>query len=102
MFISTIVSLYDYALLPAAPFAFFNLPISNLDVVAAFRLCICLRQIRESYHRAHVSKNGDHGVEERSWVRNLSAMLIVLCGGDALVCELALLCVFGSVENLPA
>ncbi|EIW85540.1 hypothetical protein CONPUDRAFT_87953 [Coniophora puteana RWD-64-598 SS2] len=90
------VSLYRTVLAPIAPLAWLGLPVSTLDVVAAVRLCVALRQLREGAHRDHITarariteKDGQ-GVrtlvepEERSFVRDLATTLTVVYGGEAL------------------
>ena len=54
--LAPLVELYRYVLTPIAPFTWFGFGISTLDVVAAFRLSIALRQLREYLHAQHVEK----------------------------------------------
>jgi hypothetical protein len=74
---------YNYTLQPVAPFTWFNLPISTLDVVAAFRLCIVLRQIKESLYQQHVSKNSA-AVIPKSFARDVASTLTVVYGGEVM------------------
>lgn len=86
--LAPLVELYRYVLSPIAPFTWFGFPISTLDVVAAFRLCIALRQLREGLHAQHVAKARKEGkvpeVEARSFVRDVSTTLTVVYGGEAI------------------
>ncbi|KAG1736853.1 uncharacterized protein EDB91DRAFT_1141315 [Suillus paluster] len=78
------ISLYRYALQPIAPFTWFGTNVCSLDLVAAFRLCIALRQIRESLH----ATAGDSRLvraEERSFVRDACATLTIVFGGEAII-----------------
>ncbi|KAJ3728557.1 hypothetical protein C8R42DRAFT_654097 [Lentinula raphanica] len=84
--LSPVVSVFSYALEPIAPFTWFGLRISTLDVVAAFRLCLVLRQIREDLYRKHVKIHGHTSVEARSFIRSASTALTVVFGGEALTC----------------
>ncbi|EPQ58660.1 hypothetical protein GLOTRDRAFT_137305 [Gloeophyllum trabeum ATCC 11539] len=80
------IELYRWALQPVAPFAWFGLSISTLDLAAAFRLCIVLRQIREGLRAQHVAKNGAAKLEQRSFVRDAASTLLVVYGGEMLMC----------------
>ncbi|RPD59282.1 hypothetical protein L226DRAFT_465280 [Lentinus tigrinus ALCF2SS1-7] len=92
-----IVEVYRLILQPVAPFTWFGLQLSTLDVVAAFRLCVALRQIREKLWHDHVLKlktvqaNEKEKaevipeVEERSFVRDAAAALLVVYGGEAVM-----------------
>ncbi|KAJ7217165.1 hypothetical protein GGX14DRAFT_440555 [Mycena pura] len=86
--LAPIVQVFDYALQPIAPFTWFNLEISTLDVVAAFRLCLVLRQIKESLHREHVSKKNHGSVEPKSFARDLCTTLTVVYGGEVMTAPL--------------
>ncbi|KXN92005.1 hypothetical protein AN958_11065 [Leucoagaricus sp. SymC.cos] len=77
------VEVFRHALTPIAPFTWFGVPLSTLDVVATFRLCIILRQIREMIHAKHVSTKGKGNVEEKSFVKALATTLLVVYGGEA-------------------
>ncbi|KAF7337970.1 hypothetical protein MVEN_02020600 [Mycena venus] len=48
LLLTPIIGVFNYTLQPIAPFTWFNVSLSTLDVVAAFRLCIVLRQIKDS------------------------------------------------------
>lgn len=91
--VAPVVELYRYLLEPIAPFTWFGQPISTLDVVAAFRLCIALRQFKESLRAAHVAKSGKAEVESRSFVRDVGATLTVVYGGECVTGEISLPCV---------
>jgi hypothetical protein len=83
-----IVSIYDLTLQPAPPFTYFNLPISTLDLIAAVRLCVALRQLREINHRQHAKEKGKAGfreAEKKSYVKDMLTTLVVVFGGDAIV-----------------
>lgn len=92
-----VVEVYRLILQPVAPFTWFGLNLSTLDVVAAFRLCIALRQIREKLWHDHVLKlktvkaNEKETavtvpeIEERSFVRDAAAALVVVYGGEAVM-----------------
>ncbi|KAJ6502110.1 hypothetical protein C8R45DRAFT_975423 [Mycena sanguinolenta] len=91
LLLTPIIQVFNYTLQPVAPFTWFNLPISTLDVVAAFRLCIVLRQIKESLYRQHVSKNGVETVAPKAFARDVSTTLTVVYGGEVMTAPL--LCV---------
>ncbi|THU96339.1 hypothetical protein K435DRAFT_858649 [Dendrothele bispora CBS 962.96] len=84
--LSPFVSVFSYTLQPIAPFTWFGLGISSLDVLAAFRLCLILRQIREDLYRKHVKIHGHTLVEARSFSRSLMTTLTVVFGGEAMSC----------------
>ncbi|KAI8999093.1 hypothetical protein BD414DRAFT_527106 [Trametes punicea] len=96
LLLSPVVEIYRLALQPVAPFTWFGLSLSTLDVVAAVRLCVALRQIREKLWRDHVEKTKTvrsektavtlPEVEERSFVRDAAAVLLVVYGGEAVTC----------------
>ena len=90
--LAPIVELYRYVLAPIAPFTWFDIGISTLDVVAIIRLCIALRQLREYLHAQHVAKARKQGttveVEERSFVRDALTTLTVVYGGEAVAGEI--------------
>lgn len=54
-----VVELYRYVLQPAAPFSWFGLPISALDVAGTLRLCVAMRQVKEAVRRNHLAKVAD-------------------------------------------
>ncbi|TFK46367.1 hypothetical protein OE88DRAFT_1687748 [Heliocybe sulcata] len=79
--LAPIVELYRWSLQPVAPFTWFGLSISTLDLAATFRLCIVLRQIREGLRAKHVGK-----AEPRSFVRDAATTLLVVYGGEMIMC----------------
>ncbi|KAK0458534.1 uncharacterized protein EV420DRAFT_1542954 [Desarmillaria tabescens] len=83
-----IIAIFDYTLRPVAPFTWFGLPITTLDVVAAFRLCLILRQMKEVLHREHVSRAGHSLVEDRSFARSALATLTVVFRGEVMTSPL--------------
>ncbi len=99
LLLAPIVEVYRLILQPVAPFTWFGLQLSTLDIAAAFRLCVALRQIREKLWRDHVLKQktvraDEKGtsavfpeIEPRSFVRDASAALMVVYGGEAVVGE---------------
>lgn len=86
MVIDALTDLFRYLLQPIAPFTWFGLQISTLDVAATFRLCVLLRQIRDSLHAAHISAKGHAPVEAKSFVKSASTTLMVVYGGEAITC----------------
>jgi len=99
--LAPIVELYRWGLQPVAPFSWFGIQINTIEVAAAVRLCLILRQAREFIakdYKAHaaqatvgISGKGEAAVatlgpkfEEKSLVRDLVATLIVVHGGDAI------------------
>jgi hypothetical protein len=58
-------------------------------LVAVFRLCIALRQMREKLHAKHcqrtVRENRLALAEERSFVRDACALLTIVFGGEAII-----------------
>lgn len=83
------IEVFRYTLQPIAPFTWFGLGVSTLDVVATFRLCLALRQFRDSMYAKHLSSKAGP-VEEKSFVKNLSATLLVVYGGEAVACMIIL------------
>ncbi|KAF9654073.1 hypothetical protein BDM02DRAFT_3107315 [Thelephora ganbajun] len=102
MSLAPIVELYRWGLQPVAPFLWFGIQISTIEVAAAIRLCLILRQVREliamAYkgHATQVTAGASEKekekfaaafgpkFEEKSLVRDLVATLIVVHGGDAI------------------
>ena len=99
--LATIVELYRWGLQPIAPFSWFGIQISTIEVAAAVRLCLVLRQVREFIAKTYktpaaeatagLSEKEKTAVaalgpkfEEKSLVRDLIATLIVVHGGDAI------------------
>ena len=89
LLVAPIVAVYSLALEPIAPFTWFGLSFSTLDVAAAVRLCVALRQLREKFHQEHMHKRaGDPRiaeVETRSFVRDVLTTLTVVYGGEAVI-----------------
>ncbi|KAJ7632981.1 hypothetical protein FB45DRAFT_745575 [Roridomyces roridus] len=87
--LAPIVGIFQLSLQPVAPFTWFGLSLSTLDVVAAFRLCIVLRQIKEALYRQHVSSGkGLAAVESRAFARDLTTTLTVVYGGEVMTSPL--------------
>ncbi|KAG6336416.1 hypothetical protein ID866_2659 [Astraeus odoratus] len=96
MILQPIAAIYQYALTPIAPFTWFGLSTNTLDLLATIRLCLALRQIRESLKREYYfrrTSNVDEkkdaaiaAIEERSFVRNALTTLVVVYGGEAMIC----------------
>ena len=88
MTLQPFVSLYQHALTPLAPFTWFGLQISSLDLVAAFRLCYVLRHLREDLRNEHVKRRATDdklpAPEDRSFVRDALTVLTVVYGGEAI------------------
>ncbi|CAK5277574.1 unnamed protein product [Mycena citricolor] len=82
--LTPIIAIFNAALQPVAPFTWFNISISTLDVAAAFRLCLILRQLKESLHKDHISKHGLKSIESRSFARDVSTTLTVVYGGEVM------------------
>lgn len=86
------VLLYQYALTPLAPFTWFGLQISSLDLVASFRLCYVLRQLRENFRDEHAKRRTTDSklapAEDRSFVRDALTVLTVVYGGEAIAAPL--------------
>ncbi|KAL1757760.1 hypothetical protein FB107DRAFT_208443 [Schizophyllum commune] len=83
--LAPLVSVYSYILEPIAPFTWFGVGLSTLDVLAAARLCVALRQMREALYKEHVRKHGSPvGVEhDKSFVRDIVTTWTVVYGGEA-------------------
>ncbi|KAK2460672.1 hypothetical protein APHAL10511_007142 [Amanita phalloides] len=82
-----VVNIYQYILQPVSLLSSFSsLPVNTLDVLAAFRLCLGMRQLREEQYRQHLARPGStpKSVEDLSFVRNLMATLLVVYGGEAI------------------
>ncbi|PFH53589.1 hypothetical protein AMATHDRAFT_73399 [Amanita thiersii Skay4041] len=82
--VSPVVNVFRYILQPTPPFSWFGLQVTTLDLIAAFRLCIALRQIREDSYRQHTARNGVKYVEEKSFIQSLMATLLIVFGGEAI------------------
>ena len=94
--LAPIFAVYKYALAPVGPLAWLGAPISALDLAAAFRLAVVLRQLREAFHREYASstsatENGDHAqrarpaIESRARTRDFATTLVMVYGGEAVV-----------------
>ncbi|KAI0093737.1 hypothetical protein BDY19DRAFT_270257 [Irpex rosettiformis] len=85
-----IVQFYRNILAPVEPLSsWVGSPLSMLDLGAAFRLCLVLRQIREQLRAVHLQnatsdKVTTAAVEERSFVREASTVLLIVYGGEAI------------------
>ncbi|KIK03761.1 hypothetical protein K443DRAFT_676433 [Laccaria amethystina LaAM-08-1] len=86
--VSPLIEVFRYALAPIAPFTWFGLPISTLDLVATFRLCLVLRQIREIKYAHHISTKRSEAAEQRSFVKSVATTLLVVYGGEAMTAPL--------------
>ncbi|KAK7038085.1 hypothetical protein R3P38DRAFT_2696570 [Favolaschia claudopus] len=86
LLLTPIIQIFNYSLEPIPPFTWFNLSLSTLDVVAAFRLCIVLRQIKEALYREHVKKHGANtsGLARKAFARDASTVLTVVYGGEVM------------------
>ncbi|KAI0818497.1 hypothetical protein BC629DRAFT_1278784 [Irpex lacteus] len=89
--LESIVQFYRNILTPVQPLSnWVGSPLTMLDLGAAFRLCLVLRQIREQLRAVHLhnaSKSGDVAVaklEDRSFVREAATVLLVVYGGEAI------------------
>lgn len=96
--LTPIVELYRWGLQPVVPFSWFGIQINTIDVAAAIRLCLLLRQVREFTAKAYLAQAAAGAskeekaaaisyrpkFEEKSLVRDLMATLIVVHGGDAI------------------
>lgn len=92
-----VVQFYRNALDPVQPVSeWVGTPISMLDLGAAFRLCLVLRQVREALQALHArhlqkaarsEKAGVAKIESRSFVREAATTLLVVYGGEAIMGE---------------
>ena len=96
--LTPIVQFYRTILQPVELIQAFGITLSSLDLAAAFRLCLVMRQIREQLLTAHLKKAAAASfgpnagsslgkvqeVERRSFVREASAVLLVVYAGEAL------------------
>jgi len=92
MILQSSILLFQYLLAPVAPFSWFDLPISSLDLVAAFRLCYVLRHFRENLRDEHAKRRATDSkhspAEDRSFIRDVLAVLTVVYGGEAIAAPL--------------
>lgn len=99
--LAPIVELYRWGLQPVALLSWFGIQISTIDVAAAVRLCLVLRQARELIAKGYSAQATQATVgasekekavvsaykpkfEEKSLARDLVTTLIVVHGGDAI------------------
>ena len=99
--LAPIVELYRWGLQPIAPFSWFGIQISTIEVAAAVRLCLIIRQVRELITKAYKAQAAQATAgasekekdataapgpkfEEKSFVRDLAATLIVVHAGDTI------------------
>ncbi|KAH6919131.1 hypothetical protein BKA70DRAFT_1381695 [Coprinopsis sp. MPI-PUGE-AT-0042] len=80
--LAPIIEAYRLSLAPIAPLAWLGCPLSTLDVVAAFRLCLVLRQIRELSVKQHTARKSTF--EPQSFVRSVATTYLVVYGGEAI------------------
>jgi len=80
--LSWLAGLYPHILRPIPLFEWFGLKINALDLIAASRLCIALRQIRELALKDYTTKNGEKIIEEPSFMKKSAATLLVVYGGE--------------------
>ena len=87
--VEPVAEFYRTILKPAQPFSSLaGMPITLLDLGAAFRLCLVLRQVRETLRERHELKVKagveTRQMEERSFVREALTTLLVVYGGEVL------------------
>ena len=92
--LASIIAFYDYALQPLSALAWAGDPISILDIAAAFRLALILRQFRELFYNQHLAKTSStpkknlvqaDPPEQRGHVRDLATNFLMVFGGEAVV-----------------
>ncbi|EJD06260.1 uncharacterized protein FOMMEDRAFT_119826 [Fomitiporia mediterranea MF3/22] len=90
--LSAIIHVYRLLLRPVAPFSWSGSSISTLDVSAALRLCVVLRQLREMTHQNHWKKRASNNeekkeedIEQMSYVKCIAVTLVVVYGGEAVM-----------------
>ncbi|KAI6133909.1 hypothetical protein EDD17DRAFT_1829690 [Pisolithus thermaeus] len=93
MVLQPITAVYQYIVTPVASLAWFGLKTSTLDLLATIQLCLALRQIRESLKCKHLkcasskqSEGAITAVESRSFVMDALTTLVVVHGGEAMIC----------------
>jgi len=84
-----VAEFYRAVLNPMQPFSnLAGMPITLLDIAACFRLCLVLRQVREQLrakHEERIEAGAEiRKIEERSFVREALATLLVVYGGEAI------------------
>ena len=89
-----IIELFRYGLEPVAPFSWFGINLNTLDIAAAVRLCMMLRQVRGVVAKAYQGharaqrvddekvRVGGPVIETKSLVRDMFATLLVVHGGE--------------------
>lgn len=96
--LAPIVELYRWGLQPVAPFSWFGIQLSAIEIAAAVRLCLALRQTREFIAKGYKTQATADlpekekatatvlgpKFEEKSLVRDLVGTLVVVHGGDAI------------------
>ncbi len=80
--LSWLAGVYRHILQPIPPFDWFGLKISTLDLIAAIRLCIVLRQTRELALKNYTKENGKKTIEEHSFMKKAATTLLVVYGGE--------------------
>lgn len=90
MSLTPVIAAYSWLLEPTAPFTWLGYGISTLDVAAALRLCVVLRQLKEASRAQHLLKKAageaDGDIEDPSLVKDAATTLMVVYGGEAVVC----------------
>ena len=94
MSLNTISEVYRALLTPIPPFTWIGSPVSTLDVAAALRLCIVLRQLRDAelkkFHESRIKDEKGTGsrhneIEHPSLVKSIATVLVVVYGGEAVM-----------------
>jgi hypothetical protein len=80
---AAVIYIFRHALQPVRPFTWFGVSVTTLDLVAMFRLCLVLRQLKDALYHDHVKRNGSKLLEDRSFIRSVSTTLTVVYGGEA-------------------
>lgn len=84
------IDVFQLSLKPIAPFTWFGLGLSSLDLLATVRLCVALRQLREDITSKQLkiasAKKTKLEIEEKSFVKDLSTTLMVVYGGETMSC----------------
>jgi hypothetical protein len=92
--LSPVIEIFRYGLKPIAPFTWFGLELSAISVAGAVRKCMIVRQLRQtiakSYQRSSATKGEKasnelaprHVVESRSFVRDITAVLLIVHGAE--------------------
>ena len=91
--LNPLVYTFQWVLQPIAPFTWFGSIVCVLDVVAATRLCLALRQLREALRAEHIARNGEKTssktksgveIEDMSFMKDLFTTLTVVYGGESM------------------